>query len=88
MSGEGLIAVRQGRTLHVHLTKDYLLQQIAQSGARGVLKDWPGTDAEAIAAVRADPRECFVVGPCDRQGEDGHCLGHPREAEQEIGGQQ
>lgn len=63
-------------TLHVCFAKRYLLQQISRDGVDAVLKDWQGTQAEAIDAFLDDSREYFVIGECDNQGMDGSCQGH------------
>lgn len=70
-----------GYILHVGIAKPLLLTLIRNTGHVGILRGWTGRDADAYAAVLADARQVFVLEACDRQGPDGACLGHPREAE-------
>ena len=61
---------------HLSYVKRNLLEQISRDGVGAVLKDWEGTQAEAIDAILDDSRESFVIGECDNQGMDGSCQGH------------
>lgn len=67
---------RPGRMVHCSFPKAALIEEIQRSGARGVLVNWAGSDAEALSALEADPRSYFVFGQCDNKGPDGDCLGH------------
>ncbi len=62
--------------LHLGVSKSYLCGLIRRDGASRVLANWTGTDDEAIAAVEADGREVFAIGPCDNQDATGLCRGH------------
>lgn len=68
------------RRFHMGVAKRQMISMIRAHGAREVLMDWDGTDEEAIAELRADPREVFLPGgPCDNADPvTGRCLGHPR----------
>lgn len=67
------------RTLHLGVAKWLLLDLLVANGAAAVLNGWTGTDEEAYEAIKADPREYFVLSPdCDQQNEDGSCAGHER----------
>ncbi len=64
-------------TVHVGIVKGLLISIIRNEGAAAALYGWTGTDAEAIAAVQADPRDVFVLdATCTRRAPDGACLGH------------
>jgi len=66
------------KTTHFHLSlaKRYVLKLIREQGPEHVLSNFEGTVDEAIAAVKADPRDSFVVGDCDHVDATGRCLGH------------
>ena len=61
--------------MHLCCTKSYLLKGI-MAGRMDMLKDFDGTQEEAIEAIKNDSRKYFVIGECDNQNEDGECLGH------------
>jgi hypothetical protein len=63
------------KTLHMGITKQFLLSVIRARGAKFVLDNWEGTDEEAIAMIENDPREVFTSG-CDDADETGRCKGH------------
>ena len=63
--------------VHCAMTKAYLRREIKRHGAAAVLVLPAGaTDADALAAIDADPRELFVLGACDNRRADGGCAGH------------
>lgn len=62
-------------TYHMSMTKEFLLQTIQQYGVKA-LGDFDGTKESAIETIKADPRDTFVIGPCDNQSSTGDCLGH------------
>ena len=61
---------------HMSVAKHYVIRMIKRDGAKDWLKNWTGTDDEAIAALQADPRETFCN--CDNTDEKGHCKGHEK----------
>jgi hypothetical protein len=61
-------------TFHVGVAKRLLREWILRDGAKRVLAGWTGTDAEALAALDADPRDVFVTCGCEKL-EDGSCAG-------------
>ncbi len=66
-----------GRVMHMTMAKRYLIELVRSKGAASILKNWRGTDEEAIARIQADKRECFPIDPdCDNQAPNGECLGH------------
>lgn len=64
----------EGKVMHMGATKQYIRQAIARDGAADVLVDWTGTDAEALEALAADPREVFCSCDC-KKNPDGSCAG-------------
>lgn len=71
-----LARLRMVTRLHFSITKLLVLELIRQHGVQKVLVNFEGTDADAIEAIAADPRELFVLAPCDNQRADGSCGGH------------
>ena len=69
------------QTQHISPSKSIVLGAIRMYGAKSVLPEWKGTDAEAINMIKKDPRKIFVFGDCDHVGPAGKCLGHRVEAE-------
>lgn len=66
-----------GRKVHLAYRKELVIKLIKQLGAKAVLVNYEGSDADAIAAVESDPRTYFVVSKeCDKQDRDGSCAGH------------
>jgi len=65
-------------TFHMSITKERLLAAIRCLGLHSVLVVPPGvTEADMIARIERDPRECFPLDPsCDRWDADGSCAGH------------
>ena len=63
-------------SFHMVVTKPYLIKLIKQHGASSVLKDWEGTEQEAIDLIYDDKRDYFPFSECDNQAPDGKCLGH------------
>jgi hypothetical protein len=61
-------------TKHMGATKEFVLQCIDRFGPAEVLRGWTGTKAEALEAVRQDPREVFCDCDCAK-AENGACLG-------------
>jgi hypothetical protein len=64
---------------HLAGTKQHVIEEIQEHGGAYVLKNWEGSDEEAIARIRDEPREVFVIGECDNRDARGECLGHPEE---------
>lgn len=64
------------RTRHMGVAKRLLRMWIKQDGAKTVLVNWEGTDAEALAQLDADPREVFCDCDC-KKTPDGACTGEP-----------
>ena len=61
---------------HMTATKAYMADAIRRLGASEVIKDFKGTNEEALAALAADTRTYIPIGACDNQDETGECLGH------------
>lgn len=72
------------RTMHMTIDKNYLISLIRENGARNILDNFTGTDEEAIAEIKADPRECIPMGDCDNYDERGFCKGHTAPAKDAI----
>lgn len=68
------------RTLHIGATKSYVVGLIHRFGAKGVMREWDGSDEEAIQAVQDDSREVFADCGC-RKNSDGSCSGEPMTAD-------
>lgn len=66
------------QTIHMCITKAGLMADIRKHGARSVLNGLAEgvTDSDILAQIDEDPREYFVMGPCDNQTEAGRCGGH------------
>lgn len=64
------------KAMHVTIGKKFLISLIRENGACEILDNWTGTDAEAIAQIESDPRECIPMGGCDNYDERGFCKGH------------
>jgi hypothetical protein len=63
-----------GNVRHLVATKSFVLSSIEAYGAKSVLVGWEGTDEEAKAQVRSDPRDVFASCSC-KQDAQGYCLG-------------
>ena len=68
--------MRVGYTYHCHATKEWVVKEILKYGGNKVLRDFSGTNIEAIALVMKDPGEYIVIGECDNKNDDGTCAGH------------
>ncbi len=66
-----------GITFHVSADRDWLIEQVEKHGAAEVLHNFPGTDQEAIAILRASAARFVPNRECDRFDSTGRCLGHP-----------
>lgn len=55
------------RTLHVGITKGWLLQQLDQYPVSDILPNFLGSKDEAVEAIRNDPREYFEDCDCDKE---------------------
>jgi hypothetical protein len=72
------------RRVHVAMARELLERYIREEGPEVAMgAAWRGrSEAEALAALEADPRSWFVIDPtCDRRGPDGSCLGHDLDEE-------
>lgn len=61
-------------TKHMGAAKSAVIQWIKNYGVKDVLPDFVGSEAEAIAAVEADPREVFCSCKCEKEP-SGACSG-------------
>ena len=68
-----------GKKFHCHTTKPYLIKAILEEGGTNVLKDFDGTDDEAIELVIEHPYKYVPLTDCGNLDEDGRCAGHPQE---------
>ena len=63
---------KESRTLHMGMTKGFVIQSIRRFGTDDLLPDWSGTPEEAVAAIEADPRAIFCSCECVKD-ETGAC---------------
>ena len=61
-------------TQHMGMTRGFLAALIQERGAKFVMVDWTGTDAELMAELANDPREVYCGCPC-KKNPDGSCSG-------------
>ncbi len=62
--------------MHVSMDKSAVRREVVRNGAPSILVGFTGTDAEALAALDADPREVIAFEGCDHYDARGFCMGH------------
>lgn len=59
------------KTVHMSMTKDFVIMTIKRYGAKEVLPNWKDTDEAAIKAIEEDERQLY--NDCPKTHKDGSC---------------
>lgn len=70
------MSIEIGTSYHLGITKRHIITMIEQNAASEVLKNWKGTDEEAIEHIQSMPGDFIPWDTCDNYDENGKCLGH------------
>ena len=66
---------------HINVHRTYVERALIEDGLEVLDEPRPATVEEALAQMRADPREYFGTCPAELARPDGSCPGHESELE-------